>query len=260
MTNPLANGWATRSPSSFFRACFRLESEPTLFFSLSTNKSSQKYTRYTPPLAQPLAQPLCRLALQCGHSRERSRCLLLRIRFGPRAAAVLALVAPPPVLADAAAAAAPLARATHPPVLAEAAAAAVLATVAPPPVLLAEAAAAAVLAEPAFPPVLAPAVLCRLLCRRRSLLRSVLRCAAAFALAFAAAFAAAAASLSPPSDAFATSSCTASNNACVAASGSRTPHPPPCRNPCFLLHRLHRLSAGFSPDLYYIPLPERLRN
>jgi len=90
MTNPLANGWATRSPSSFFRACFRLESEPTFFFPLSTNKSSQKYTRYTPPLAQPLALALCRLALQCGHSRERSRCLLLRIRFGPRAAAVLA--------------------------------------------------------------------------------------------------------------------------------------------------------------------------
>ena len=74
-----------------------------------------------------------------------------------------------------------LARAAHPPVLAEAAAAAVLATVAPPPVLLAETAAAAVLAEPAFPPV----------CSHLP----------SFAVFF------------------------ASNNACVAASGSRTPHP-----------------------------------
>ena len=71
------------------------------------------------------------------------------------AAAVLAPVALPPVLAEAAAAAV-LAPAALPPVLTDAAAAALLATVAPPPVL-ADAAAAAILAAAALPPVLAEA-------------------------------------------------------------------------------------------------------
>ena len=68
-------------------------------------------------------------------------------------AALLALGAPPPVLAEAAAAAV-LAPVALPPVLADTAAAAVLAQGALPPVL-AEAAAAAVLAPAALPPVLA---------------------------------------------------------------------------------------------------------
>ena len=71
--------------------------------------------------------------------------------FLTAAAALLALAAPPPVLAHAAAAAL-LAPAALPPVLAEAAAAALLALAAPPPVL-AEAAAAALLADVALPPV-----------------------------------------------------------------------------------------------------------
>ena len=85
-------------------------------------------------------------ALQCGHSRGRSRCLLLRVRSGPRAAAVLAITALPPVLADAATK--PLPRRSP----------SSLASVAPPPVLLAEAAAAALLgAQPELPLVLADA-------------------------------------------------------------------------------------------------------
>ena len=67
------------------------------------------------------------------------------------AAAVLAPVAPPPMLADADAAAL-LAVAALPPMLAEAAAAALLAGAAPPPVL-ADAAAAALLAPGGPPPV-----------------------------------------------------------------------------------------------------------
>ena len=77
----------------------------------------------------------------------------LEENHGAAAAAVLALGAPPPVLADASAAAV-LAPAAHPPMLAHAAAAAVLARAALPPVL-ADAAAAAVLAAVALPPVLA---------------------------------------------------------------------------------------------------------
>ena len=67
--------------------------------------------------------------------------------------ALLASVAPPPVLAEAGAAAL-LALAAPPPVLADAGAAALLATAAPPPVL-ADAGAAALLASVALPPVLA---------------------------------------------------------------------------------------------------------
>ena len=76
--------------------------------------------------------------------------------FLTAAAALLALAALPPVLAEAAAAAL-LAPAALPPVLAEAAAAALLALAAPPPVL-ADAAATAVLAQSAMPPVLADGV------------------------------------------------------------------------------------------------------
>ena len=68
---------------------------------------------------------------------------------------VLAIVAMPPVRADAAAAAL-LALAALPPVLADAAAAALLALAAPPTVL-ADAAAATLLAPAALPPVLADA-------------------------------------------------------------------------------------------------------
>ena len=71
------------------------------------------------------------------------------------AAALLALAAPLPVLADAGAAAL-LALPALPPVLADAAAAAVLAAAALPPVL-ADAAAAALLAGAALPPVLTDA-------------------------------------------------------------------------------------------------------
>ena len=78
----------------------RIKANPP--FLLSTNKVTWLRLRYTLDI---LRCCRCRLALQCGHSRERSRCLLLRIRFGPRAAAVLALAAHPPVLADAATAA-----------------------------------------------------------------------------------------------------------------------------------------------------------
>ena len=77
------------------------------------------------------------------------------------AAAFLALAAPPPVLADAAAAAL-LALAAIPPVLADAATAALLAPEALPPVL-ANAAAAALLACAAMPPVLADAFAAALL-------------------------------------------------------------------------------------------------
>ena len=77
------------------------------------------------------------------------------------AAALLALAALPPVLAEAAAAAV-LAPTALPPVLADAAAAAVLAVVALPPVL-AEAAAAALFALGAAPPVLADAAAAALL-------------------------------------------------------------------------------------------------
>ena len=74
---------------------------------------------------------------------------------GTAAAALLALAAPPPVLADTGAAAV-LAPAALPPVRADAAAAALLALAAPPTVL-ADAAAAALLAPAALPPVLADA-------------------------------------------------------------------------------------------------------
>ena len=75
--------------------------------------------------------------------------------FLTAAAALLALAALPPVLAEAAAAAL-LAQAAPPPVLADAAAAALLALAALPSVL-AEAAAAALLALAALPPMLADA-------------------------------------------------------------------------------------------------------
>jgi hypothetical protein len=77
------------------------------------------------------------------------------------AAAILAPVAPPTVLADAAAAAL-LAPAAPPPVLAEATAAALLALAAPPPVLT-KAATAALLAPAAPTPVLADAAAAALL-------------------------------------------------------------------------------------------------
>ena len=76
---------------------------------------------------------------------------LLPVLADTATTAVLALDAPPPVLADAATAAL-LAGAAHPPVLADAAAAAVLAPTAPPPVL-ARTAAAAVHAPAGPPPV-----------------------------------------------------------------------------------------------------------
>ena len=80
---------------------------------------------------------------------ERLDLCRLEERHGTAAAALLAIPAPPPVLADAAAAAL-LASVALPPVLANASAAALLAMVALPPVL-AEAAAAAALLAPAAP-------------------------------------------------------------------------------------------------------------
>ena len=147
-------------PFPFFRACFRLGK--------LTHPVYQVLTRVRCTL-DTLHRCRCRLALQCGHSRERSRCLALRATVAPpqvllaeaAAAAVLAEPALPPVLADADAAAVH-ALAAPPPVLAHAAAAAVLAVVAMPPVL-ADAAAAAVLALGAHPPVLADAAAAALL-------------------------------------------------------------------------------------------------